>query len=362
MISRRSLLGGVGAGALALPLTSYATPSQAASGTQWSRLGSRLRGSLVLPSDSAYTTAKQLSTAEFDDIDPQAVAYCAGPADVALCLAFAQHHGIPVAPRSGGHSAAGYSTTTGLVIDVSRLNTVSVGADGVTVGAGTQLVDVTNGLAPHGLAVSGGFCPTVALGGFLQGGGIGLLTRHAGISSDTVTGAQVVLADGRTVRASADEHPDLYWAIRGGGGGNFGIVTSYDITPTHITELTLGTLAWSYDDAVDVLDGWARWLVDAPRTLGGAAVVTLPDAAPGNTPAVSVLLSSVGTTEELAAETARLVSLVGRTPTAQNSFTAPYLAVMMSLYGCGDSSQDECHRVDGPNPAGVLPRAAFAVE
>ena len=362
MISRRSFLGGVSAGALALPLAPHPRSSLATAGPDWGRLAGHLQGRLVLPGDGAYTTAKQLSTAEFDSVAPQALAYCASPADVATCLAFAQDNGIPIAPRSGGHSAAGYSTTTGLVIDVSGLNALTLGSGVVTVGAGAQLVDVTNGLAPYRLAVSGGFCPTVALGGFLQGGGIGLLTRHVGISCDTVTGARVVLADGRTVRASATENPDLYWAIRGGGGGNFGVVTSYDITPASLAQLTLGTLAWGYGDAVDVLDGFAHWLVDAPRTLGGSAVVALPDAGPGNTPTVSVLLSSVGTTDELTAETARLVSLVGRTSTAQNSFTAPYASVMMSLYGCGSYTQDQCHRVGGTDPAGVLPRAGFAVE
>jgi FAD/FMN-containing dehydrogenase len=361
MISRRSLLTGASAGAMTLGLASYATPSSAAT-PNWARLRSRLQGRLVLPGNGTYTTAKQLSTAEFDTIDPQAIAYCASPADVALCLGFAQDAGVRVAARSGGHSAAGYSTTTGLVIDVSGLNTISVGAATTTLGAGAQLVDVTNTLAPHGLAVSGGFCPTVALGGFLQGGGMGLLTRHTGISSDTVTAAQVVLADGTTVRASPNRNSDLYWAIRGGGGGNFGVVTAYEVTPTAITDLTLGTVAWDYATAVDVLDGWSRWLPDAPRTIGGAAVVSLPDAAAGNTPTVSVLLSSVGTAAELAAETARLISLVGTPATAQNGFTAPYLSVMMSLYGCGSYPADACHRLGGGNPAGVLPRATFAVE
>lgn len=280
MITRRSLLGG--AGALALPLAAVtALPASATASEsrrrRWSRLAARLHGTLVLPGDPAYGTAKQIGQARFDSVEPAAVAYCADEADVSLCLRYAQDHDLPIAVRAGGHSGGGYSTGTGLVIDVSRLDSAAVTADGrATFGGGTQLVDVTNAVAPHGLAVSGGFCPTVSLGGFLQGGGIGLLTRHVGISSDKVTSARVVLADGRTVTASPDEHDDLYWALRGGGGGNFGVVTSYTVQPVPLATLTLASLTWTFDRAVDLLDGWAHWLPDAPRTLGGGAVVGLP--------------------------------------------------------------------------------------
>lgn len=220
---------------------------------------------------------------------------------------------------------------------------------------------MTNAVAPHGLAVSGGFCPTVSLGGFLQGGGIGLLTRHVGISSDKVTSARVVLASGRTVTASPEEHDDLYWALRGGGGGNFGVVTSYTVTPVPVTTLTMASLTWPFDRAVDVLDAWAHWLPDAPRTLGGGAVVGLRDAAPGATPFVSVLIGSVGTEAELNTQIGRLVDLVGAAPASRSGYTAPYLSVMMGFYGCGSYTQDQCHRT-GTGPAAVLPRPTAAVD
>ncbi len=247
------------------------------------------------------------------------------------------------------------------MVDVSRLNTAAVTPGSATFGGGTQLVDVTNAVAPHGLAVSGGFCPTVSLGGFLQGGGIGLLTRHVGISSDKVTSARVVLANGRTVTASPEEHDDLYWALRGGGGGNFGVVTSYTVAPVPVTTLTMASLTWSFDRAVDVLDAWAHWLPDAPRTLGGGAVVGLRDAAPGATPFVSVLIGSVGTEAELNTQIGRLVDLVGAVPASRSGYTAPYLSVMMGFYGCGAYTQDQCHRT-GTGPAALLPRPTAAVD
>lgn len=360
MISRRSFLGG--AGSVALATTAFpSSAARATSGIDWNQLRDNLQGQLVLPSDTDYGTAKQLDQIQFDDINPQAIAYCASTADVALCLKFAQDNGVPIAARSGGHSAGGYSTTMGLVIDVSRLNSITLGNGTATLGGGAQLVDVTSQLAPSGLTISGGFCPTIAVGGYLHGGGVGLLTRSIGIASDKVTAAQVVLASGKVVTASPRENHDLYWAIRGGGGGNFGIVTSYTITPTPVTQLAVGTLTWAYDEALDMLDGWSQWLPDAPRTIGGGITITLADAAPGNTPAASILLASVGTSAELDTEVERLIGLVGSAPAAKNVAAAPFQAVMMNFYGCGSSPVEQCHRVDA-TPEGQLPRPAFGVE
>ncbi|MFE6746742.1 FAD-binding oxidoreductase [Kitasatospora purpeofusca] len=363
MITRRSL---IGAGALAVPLAAVPALPAVATATEarrrrWSRLSDRLHGTLVLPGDPTYDVAKQIGQARFDSVEPAAVAYCVDEADVSLCLRYAQDHDLPIAVRAGGHSGGGWSTGTGLVVDVSRLNSAAVTPGSATFGGGTQLVDVTNAVAPHGLAVSGGFCPTVSLGGFLQGGGIGLLTRHVGISSDKVTAARVVLANGRTVTSSAAEHDDLFWALRGGGGGNFGVVTSYTVTPVPVTTLSMASLAWPFDRAVDVLDAWAHWLPDAPRTLGGGAVVGLRDAAPGATPFVSVLIGSVGTEAELNTQIARLVDLVGAVPASRSGYTAPYLSVMMGFYGCGAYTQDQCHRA-GTGPAALLPRPTAAVD
>jgi FAD/FMN-containing dehydrogenase len=358
MISRRSFLG---AGASAVALSTFRASSVlAGTSTQWDQLRQRLHGQLVLPSDAAYATAKQLDLVQFDVINPQAIAYCANPADVALCLQFAQDNGVRIAARSGGHSLGGYSTTTGLVIDVSRLNSVTVGNGTVSLGPGAELVDIANSLAPYGLAISGGYCPTVAVGGYLQGGGIGPLTRDVGIASDKVTAAQVVLANGQVVTASPQNNSDLYWAIRGGGGGNFGVVTSYEITPSAVTQVAIANLSWSYDDAVDMLDGYAQWLVDAPRTIGGAATIVLADAAAGNTPAPAVLMVSAGTATERDSEISRLISLTGA-PTSQVTDVVPYQGLMMGLWGCATDTVAQCHRV-GASAQGVLPRAALGLQ
>ncbi|MEN3304643.1 MAG: hypothetical protein V7603_845 [Micromonosporaceae bacterium] len=358
MITRRSLLLGGGGAALATIALPGAASARTTLSNKWNRLRNHLQGRLVLPPDADYQTAKQLYQVQFDDADPRAVAYCAAAADVAVCLRFAQDHGMPVAARSGGHSAGGYSTTPGLVIDVSGLNSVALDNGSATLGAGAQLIDIMNTLAPSGLGISGGYCPTVAAGGFLQGGGLGLFTRSIGMASDKVTSAQVVLANGNVVTASPTQHPDLYWALRGGGGGNFGIVTAYEITPTALAGVGASNLVWTYDRALDMLDGWTRWLVDAPWSIGSGVNVTLMDAGPGNVPTAAVFLGSVDTGPAFAAEIQRLISLVGHAPAVNQTFTAPYQPIMMSLYRCADLSVAQCHRAD-TSPGGQLPRPAF---
>ncbi|WP_406421814.1 FAD-binding oxidoreductase [Streptomyces sp. NBC_00842] len=359
MINRRSFLAGAGGVALATTaLSGAAKAATSAPGTKWSRLADSLQGRLVLPSDGDYQRAKQLFQVQYDATSPQAVAYCSSTADVARCIGFAEANSIPVAARSGGHSAGGYSTTQGLVIDVSGLNSVVLGDGSARIGPGAQLVDIANTLAPAGLGISAGYCPTVAAGGFFQGGGMGLFTRSIGIASDKVTSAQVVLADGRTVTASPDCHSDLYWALRGGGGGNFGIVTSYTVTPSELTDVAAVNLVWTFDQSLDMLDGWTQWLADAPWTIGSGVNVTLTDAGPGKVPTAGVFLGSVDTGPAFDAEIARLISLVGRPPAYQQKFTAPYQSVLMSLYLCSELTVAQCHRAD-TSAEGKLQRPAF---
>ncbi|MEV7192642.1 FAD-binding protein [Streptomyces sp. NPDC093510] len=358
MISRRTLLGASGA---SLGLAALRpTAGHALTGVPWTRLRGHLNGDLVLPGDAAYPLARQLDSKQYDGISPQAIAYCQHPADVALCLAFAQDHALALSVRSGGHSLGGYSTTTGLVVDVSRLNSVTLAGSRATLGPGAQNVDVLNTLAPAGLAVTGGACATVAAGGFLHGGGIGFLTRPLGVACDALTSARVVLADGRCVTASARSHPDLFWALRGGGGGNFGVVTSYTLRPSPVTDVATATLLFAWDKALDMVDGYARWLVQAPRPIGGACVVTLPDAAPGATPVPAIRLVSTGTQAQLDDEMARLLSLTGA-PVSRSTATVAHRDLMMGIYGCATRTVAQCHRAEA-TAEGQLPRPAFGLE
>ncbi|MFE0255693.1 FAD-binding oxidoreductase [Streptomyces sp. NPDC059010] len=360
MISRRTLLG-AGSAAAGLALVPAAPVAAEGSGTPWSRLAGKLSGKLVLPSDPYYSVARQLELGQFDAVNPQAVAYCQSPADVAACVRFAQDYGVRTAVRSGGHNYGGWSTTQGLIIDVSRLNAVTVkSASSVEIGPGAQNVNILNALAPHHLVVSEGGCPTVCAGGFLQGGGFGFLTRPTGMACDAVTSAQVVLADGRVVTTSETQYPDLFWALRGGGGGNFGIVTKFTVTPHSGDQMAISNLIFPYDRMADVLDGVARWLVDAPHTIGGGAYVVQPDAAPGSVPQANVFLASRGTPTELAGEAARLLALTGA-PLQRQDGVMTYQQLMMMIFGCATLTEDQCQRSE-KTPAGTLSRPSYGLE
>ncbi len=329
--------------------------------TDWDRLRNQLSGSLVLPGDAGYDAAKQLHWTVFDSVSPAGVAYCASVDDVRACLSFAQHNGIPAVPRSGGHSYGGYSTTTGLVIDVSRLNGIQVNDQTTVLGPGAQLVDVVNAVADRGLALAGGICPTVAMGGYLQGGGIGWQTRALGLGCDSVVSAQIVLADGCVVNCSADSAPDLFWALRGGGGGNFGIVTRYERRNSVIPRMVNFTLAWSWDTVLDVLAGWQEWLAGTPRAVSCRWFLGLLDAGPGTTPFVLTDGTFLGAPEDLAPQLDALASAVGSAPLVRNVQDLGFRAGMMAWYQCSSKTVAQCHRV-GTNPDATLPRSGFTIQ
>jgi FAD/FMN-containing dehydrogenase len=240
----------------------------------WATLSGSLTGTLLQPSDSGYTAAGHLYNAVYIP-NAAAIAQCESATDVQRCLAFAREHNVEVTAHSGGHSYGGYSSCPGLVIDVSRLNTISVGgADGasgniaVTVGAGSKLIDVYAGLAAQGLLLPGGSCPTVGIAGLALGGGIGVFSRAYGLTCDQTAAVEMVTADGVLRQCEPTQNEDLYWACRGGGGGNFGVVTSFGFSAHPIPEaITLFTLEWPWDAADSVLDAWIRWIPSAPDEL-----------------------------------------------------------------------------------------------
>ncbi|MEW1901419.1 MULTISPECIES: FAD-binding oxidoreductase [unclassified Streptomyces] len=363
MINRRTLLAaGAGlattAGAFATAATAGARPRHGhAHGAAWSRLSRSLTGDLVLPGDAEYDRARKLATAMFDDVRPRAVVYAETPQDVRTAMLFAQDHGLHTAVRSGGHSYGGWSTTEGLVVNLTRLDHVRPG-DGtgpVSIGPGVQAVDVLPRLTPYGITVPAGFCPTVSPGGFLTGGGTGWQYRKYGPASDRLVSARVVLADGRIVTASKTSHPDLLWALRGGGGGNFGVVTDFRVAPTPITRVGHYTLTWSWSDAQRAVKGYLDWSAQASADLACGGILRLADAKPGGLPVFIVSGVHFGTPEELEAELAALASLVGTAPATRVVQELPYDRAMMRVFGCEDKTVDACHET-GSNPEAALPR------
>ncbi|WP_267242784.1 FAD-binding oxidoreductase [Streptomyces sp. PR69] len=358
--------GGSTATATATPARTPArTPSPTGGGTgspppaDWTALARGLDGALVRPGDAEFPTARLLYNTRFDGLKPAAVAYVAGEDDVKECLAFARAHATPVAIRNGGHSYGGWSSGDGrLVIDVSSLDEVT--ADGA-VGAGAKLIGVYESLAGHGRTIPGGSCPTVGVSGLALGGGHGVVSRAYGLTCDSLTSATVVTADGRVLTADADENKDLFWALRGAGGGNFGVVTRFRFR-THPAPATVAAfLTWPWSRAQAVLDAWQRWGPDQPDEIWSA--LHLSAGAGGVTPTVSVNMLSLGAESELRNAVDRLVGRVGA-PAANAAFrNRSFQDAMLANAGCLGLTEDQCRlagTTPGRSPEGTLQRETYS--
>jgi FAD/FMN-containing dehydrogenase len=239
-------------------------------------------GRLIGAEDVDYDEARQVYNAMIDK-RPALIARCASPDDVARSIAFARDHDLPLAIRGGGHNGAGLGTVDdGVVIDLSLLKSVEVDprAKTVRVGGGCTWGEVDGATGEHGLATPSGIISTTGVGGLTLGGGLGHLTRKCGLTIDNLLEAELVLANGETVRASADENPDLYWAIRG-GGGNFGVVTSFVFRLHEVGTIFGGPTFWPVEAGAEVLTAYREFLPSAPRELNGFfAFHTVPPGPP----------------------------------------------------------------------------------
>jgi FAD/FMN-containing dehydrogenase len=192
-------------------------------------LREELDGELFVPDSPGYEAVRRPANPGYRDVHPRLVIRCGSVADVALGIGYARDTGIAIVPRGGGHCFAGPSSTDGIVLDLAGLDSISVADDGLaTIGAGACLARVYAALHVHGRTIPAGCGATVGIAGLTLGGGIGLLGRKHGLTCDRLVGARVVLADGRIVDCDADREPELFWALRGAGGGQFGVVTSLD--------------------------------------------------------------------------------------------------------------------------------------
>jgi hypothetical protein len=241
-----------------------------------------LRGTYVDPSSPEYDEARALYNAMIDK-RPAGIARCADVADVIAAVRYAREHEMRVAVRSGGHNGAGLgSVDGGLVIDLAPMRGVIVDPHTETarVQAGALLGDVDHATHAFGLAVPAGIISTTGVGGLTLGGGLGHITRRCGLTVDNLLSAEVVLADGTPVAASPDENPDLFWALRG-GGGNFGIVTSFEFRCHEVANVIAGPVLYDLDDAAELLAWWREFGPAQPDELGGFfAFLSVPPGPP----------------------------------------------------------------------------------
>jgi FAD/FMN-containing dehydrogenase len=296
-------------------------------------LGDRLTG----PGDSGYDEARAVHNGMIDR-HPALIIRCSSPADVARAIAFAQAHDAPLAVRGGGHNGAGLGVVDdGVVIDLAAMNDVTVDPDAgtVRVGGGATWGEVDRATAEHGVVVPSGIISTTGVGGLTLGGGLGHLSRGFGLTIDNLIGADVVLADGSQVHASVDDHPDLFWALRG-GGGNFGVVTSFEFRSNPLPATVMaGPTFWPIEQIPEVMRFYREFLPAAPRNVGGFfATMTVPpvDLFPAelHMRKVCAIMWCINGSEEDAAELLAPVHAVG-TPLLHGVGAMPHPA-LQSLF------------------------------
>lgn len=235
----------------------------------WRELARRLSGPVLRPWSPGFATVARLNNLRYARILPAGIARCESSQDVAQAILWSREHRVPLVTRSGGHSYAGFSTTHGLMIDVSpiRAATFSPFSGIAKIGGGARNGDVYALLTPHNVTITHGRCPSVGVAGFLLGGGIGFNMRLHGLGCDQVVAAEIVTADGEILSLSATQNPELFWACRGGGGGNFGINTSFSVETFHAEPLTVFRLGWGQKPE-EVLAALMPALDASPRRLG----------------------------------------------------------------------------------------------
>jgi FAD/FMN-containing dehydrogenase len=269
--------------------------------------------------------------ARFKDIRPEAVVSCRDPHDVAAAFEHAEAHGLPVAVRSGGHCFAGRSSTDGLLIDVSLLDGVAVGDGRATIGAGALLGDVYDALDAHGVTIPGGCGTDVGIAGLTLGGGLGILGRLHGLTADALRAVEVVLPDGRQVRCDEHEEPDLFWALRGSGGGRFGVVTTLHLATVPAPATTAFETFWP--DPAAAIAAWQAWAPDGPDALAASLLITAPPVT------VKLFGAYVGPEEELRA----LLEPLGE-PLSARFQAGSYREAKRFLAGMGGAEEgDEGH-------------------
>ncbi|TYK51573.1 FAD-binding oxidoreductase [Actinomadura decatromicini] len=295
-------------------------------GVDWDALRRRMRGKLLRPGDPGFDDARKLFNTLTDDHIPAAVAQCATVNDVREAVSAARNR-IPIAARGGGHSYVGYSAPHGgLVIDMRRLSTVDVLKDDTAIiGSGAVLGDVYRKLARAKRCLPAGSCFTVGIAGLTLGGGLGVLQRNFGLTCDHLDGVEIVTADGAVRMATPVHEPDLFWALRGGGGGNLGVVTRFIFSTVPAPALTVFRLTFPAGEVrvSKVLSAWQRWISAAPRKMWATFVITS-----GDSPKCRVSGCFVGPRDTCNALVDDLVERSGVQPERRSVLKKDYLGAM----------------------------------
>lgn len=313
---------------------------------QLKQLARQIRGSVVTPASRGYGAARLVFDTRFNGAHPKAVVYCESTADVQKTVRWARKHGVHLVPRCGGHSYAGYSTGSGVVLDVTRMRAVKPHGGTATIGAGALLIDVYSKLWARRRMIPGGSCPTVGISGLTLGGGLGWSGRRFGTTADNVKEVTIVTADGRALVCNGRQNSDLYWACRGGGGGNFGVVTEFVFETHPIHNVSTFSISWPWSDAARAVKAWQAWAPHAPSTLGLSTIVL----SSGQRPTVGAAGQFFGSASALR----RLIRPLANAGHATVSVTSrTFFDAVLFFAGC--TSVAQCHLA----PRGRVQRESF---
>jgi FAD/FMN-containing dehydrogenase len=353
-LGRREFLGEAVAAVVALAAQLEAPAARPLTRRATRALRSAVRGPVLLPRTPGYDAARLVYNTRYDGIRPDAVVQPLDTRDVQAVVRWAGRFGVRVVPRSGGHDYAGYSTTSnGVVVDLRRLRRIRIANGRASVGAGAQLIDVYARLARRGLLVPAGSCPSVGIAGLTLGGGHGLSGRRYGLTCDNLVAATIVTPDGRVRRVDADGDEDLYWACRGGGGGNFGIVTSLTLRAHRARSAAWFFVRFPWSQAGEALAAWQRFAPQAPPAL--TSILSLGTTGGAGEPSVTALGQFFGSESALR----RLIAPLARVSGASvSSGTDSMLSLALRWAGCLDQGVRACH-TSGTRPGGQLARASF---
>ncbi len=333
-------------------VTSHTTSSAPAPGP--STLQQAIRGHVFERGQPGYAEAAHVYDPRFDDIMPTAVARPVDAIDVRNALRFTVSHDVQVRARSGGHSYAGYSTLSdGVMLDLRKLNSIKVDkqAGTATIGAGSQLIDVSSALSKAGATLPSGSCPSVGVSGVTLGGGFGLAGRYFGLTSDNLVGVTIATADGQLRTVNAQTDPDLLWALKGGGGGNFGIVTDFTFKVHPLpASATYFNVTWPWSSASEAI---AAWQAFAPHTTDRISSILHVNT--GSPPTINGNGQFLGSPSSLQGLLSGLLAVPGANLT---HLEMAYFPLQMLLAGCSGKSFAACHTV-GTAPGGTLPRNTF---
>jgi FAD/FMN-containing dehydrogenase len=359
-VNRRAFLGTAGASGLALVAGCSGGGVAASAGAVVRKgvtagvpgtLAQAIRGVVISRGQPGFTAASHVFNERFDYVTPGQVARPLDTNDVSAAVKWCVAKGVPLRARSGGHSYAGYSVLAkGVVLDLRNIRNINVNRSTgtATIGVGAQLIDVYTALAAHGATIPAGSCPSVCLGGHALGGGVGLAGRNFGLACDHIVGARIVTADGKIHNITHKNDRDLLWALKGGGGGNFGVVTQLTMKlQTAPSRAAYFFVSWPFSSASEA---WLQWAPHARQQIssifhlrGGAGAL-----------AVSVDGQYFGAESDLPGLLAPL--RVGGASISTGSLG--YQALQQLWAGCADQSLASCHNA-GTRPGGTLQRQNF---